>query len=131
MALPHSGFVNLCRRIYGHVIQGGGRGKGRAVAIAHGHRTLSRPTPSRIVRQLLTFVKSSDSRLSVQADRSRYLLFQELEQRTESICGARMLSLSGFDHVLACLPSTKSLCLTCFSSQRKNARAWEKRLDMS
>src|SRR5437764_5867927 len=57
MALPHSGFVNLCRRIYGHVIQGGGRGKGRAVAIAHGHRTLSRPTPSRIVRQLLTFVK--------------------------------------------------------------------------
>src|SRR5207245_10732466 len=54
-------FQNQRQEIGGNrLINGGDGGRGGQWRKAHGHRTLSRPTPSRIVWQLLTFVKDSD-----------------------------------------------------------------------
>src|SRR5437016_9686759 len=53
-------FQNQRQEIGGNrLIIGGDGGRGGQWRKAHGHRTLSRPTPSKIVGQLITFVKAS------------------------------------------------------------------------
>jgi len=62
------------------LIKGRDRGGGGQLRKAHSHRTLSRPTPSRIVWQLLTFVKGThkpfSTMLVIPTNRKVFLHFQ-------------------------------------------------------
>ena len=67
----------------------GGQGREEAPIACQGHRTLSRPTPPKILRQLLTFVKRNETingsplRLGLTAHQNAIILPTTIRDGTE------------------------------------------------